>query len=53
MFDQLENDNAVLYEDSTPGSCSIEVLLEVLETALERGEITAAEASMVINDLFA
>lgn len=50
MFDQLENDSAVLYEDSTPGSSSIETLLVILESALERGEITMAEASQVIND---
>ena len=50
MFDQLESDSAGLYEYSTPGSTSIEVLLVVLETALERGEITMAEASQLIND---
>ena len=53
MYDAVENNSAVLYEDSTPGATSIEVLLVVLETALERGEITMAEASQVINDFCA
>ena len=50
MYDAVENDSAVLYEDSTPGSTSIETLLVVLENALERGEITMQEASQLIND---